>query len=167
MTAVPASAITIDDRAADPTDPIDPADPTNAMKATKATNATRTTRTTNPTEALARRLRAHLQALAALRVPVPVPYRNLAEAMLLSPPHTIHQVTEALEQLMAEDAATDRPFIAAMAVSKWRSGLPAPGFFDCAARLGRFAGDATGPEAKAFHAGEFNALVALWADPRD
>jgi hypothetical protein len=119
----------------------------------------------NATNALVRRLRAHLQALAALRVPIT--YRDVAQAMLLSPPHTIHQVTEALEQLMAEDAATDRPFIAAMVISKWRGGLPAPGFFDCAARLGRFTGDATGPDAKVFHAGEFNASVALWARPRD
>ena len=115
----------------------------------------------NPTNALTRRLRAHLQALAALRVPIT--YRDVAKAMLLSPPHTIHQVTEALEQLMAEDAAADCPFIAAMVISKWRDGLPAPGFFDCAARLGRFVGDATGPDAKVFHAAEFNAALALWA----
>ena len=119
----------------------------------------------NPTNALARRLRAHLQALAALRVPIT--YRDVTKAMLLSPPHTIHQVTEALEQLMAEDAAADRPFIAAMVISKWRGGLPAPGFFDCAARLGRFTGDATGPDAKVFHAGEFNASLALWVPPRE
>ena len=117
----------------------------------------------NPGNALARRLRAHLQALAARRVPIT--YRDVAKAMLLSPPHTIHQVTEALEQLMAEDAAADCPFIAAMVISKWRGGLPAPGFFDCAARLGRFAGDATAPDARVFHAGEFNASVALWARP--
>ena len=117
----------------------------------------------NPTNALARRLRAHLQTLAALRVPIT--YRDVAKAMLLSPPHTIHQVTEALEQLMAEDAAADCPFIAAIVISKWRGGLPAPGFFDCAARLGRFTGDAAGPDAKVFHAGEFNASVALWVRP--
>jgi hypothetical protein len=45
------------------------------------------------------------------------------------PPHSIHRVTEALERLMEEDAATDRPFIAALAISKARAGLPAPGFF--------------------------------------
>jgi len=117
----------------------------------------------NPTNALARRLRSYLQALAAMRVPIT--YRDVAKAMLLSPPHTIHQVTEALEQLMADDAAANRPFIAAMVISKWRGGLPAPGFFDCAARLGRFTGDAAGPDAKLFHAGEFNASVALWARP--
>ena len=115
-----------------------------------------------PTNALARRLRVHLQALAAQRLPIT--YRDLVKAMLLSPPHTIHQVTEALEQLMAEDAVADRPFIAAMVISKAR-GLPAPGFFDCAARLGRFAGDATGPDARVFYAGEFNASVALWERP--
>jgi len=53
----------------------------------------------NMPETLVRRLRAHLQALAILRL-----------------------------------ANTYR-------------GLPAPGFFACAARLGRFAGDATGPDA--------------------
>jgi hypothetical protein len=44
------------------------------------------------------------------------------------PPHSIHQVTEALERLMEEDAAADRPFIAALVISKTRDGLPAPGF---------------------------------------
>ena len=132
MTAVPASAFTLDDK---------------------------------PTKALARRLRAHLQALAALRVAIT--YRDAAKAMLLSPPHTIHQLTDALEQLMAEDAAADRPFLAAMVISKWRGGLPAPGFFDCAARLDRFAGDATGPDARVFYAAEFNAAVALWAPTSD
>ncbi len=62
----------------------------------------------DPPHALAGRLRAQLQTLAALRVPIT--YRDLAKAMLLSPPHTIHQV-RALEQLMAEDAAADRPAV--------------------------------------------------------
>ncbi len=114
----------------------------------------------NPPETLARRLRAHLQALATLRR-LPITYQQAARGLLLSPPNTIHQVTEALEQTMAEDAAADRPFIAAMVISKWRGGLPAPGFFDCAARLGRFTGDATGPDARVFHAGELNAVLAL------
>ena len=127
--------------------------------------ASATTIDDKPTNALARRLRAHLQALAALRVPIT--YRDVAKAMLLSPPQTIHQVTEALEQLMAEDAAADCPFIAAIVISKWRGGLPAPGFFDCAARLGRFVGDATGPDARAFHVAEFNAALALWAPASD
>jgi len=77
----------------------------------------------------------------------PTTYQELAKALALTPPHRIHQVTEALEHLIAEDAATARPFIAAIAISKARGGLPAPGFFDCARRLGRFAGDAAGLEA--------------------
>jgi len=113
----------------------------------------------NPTNALARRLRTHLQAIARLRLPIT--YQQVAKGLLLLPPNTIHQVTEALEQIMAEDAAAARPFIAAMVISKWRGGLPAPGFFDCAARLGRFSGDATGPDARVFHAAEFNAALAL------
>jgi hypothetical protein len=116
----------------------------------------------NPSETLACRLRAHL---ATRRLPIT--YQEAAKGLLLSPPNTIHQVTEALEQLMAEDAAADRPFIAAMVISKWRDGLPAPGFFDCAARLGRFTGDATGPDASVFHTAEFNAVLALWVPTND
>ena len=119
----------------------------------------------NTPETLARRLRAHLQALATRRLPIT--YREATKGLLLLPPNTIHQVTDALEQLMAEDAAADRPFIAAMVISNWRDGLPAPGFFDCAARLGRFVGDATGPDARVFHAAELNAVLALWMPPSD
>ena len=115
----------------------------------------------NTAQTIAPRLREHLRKVAEQRLPVT--YQEVAKALGLTPPNTIHQVTEALEHLMTEDAATDRPFIAAIVISKARGGLPAPGFFDCAARLGRFDGDAAGPEARAFHAAEFNAMVAFWA----
>ncbi|MFT5487628.1 MAG: hypothetical protein ACI9JL_004255 [Paracoccaceae bacterium] len=65
---------------------------------------------------------------------LPITYQEAAKGLLLSPPNTIHQITEALEQITAEDAGADRPFIAAMVISKRRGGLLAPGFFDCAAR---------------------------------
>ncbi len=133
------------------------------MTATAWDSAATTTAQDNPPETLAHRLRAHLQALATLRLPIT--YQDAAKGLLLSPPNTIHQVTEALEQIMAEDAAADRPFIAAMVISKMRGGLPAPGFFDCAARLGRFAGDAMGLDAWAFHAVEINAAFAFWGPP--
>ena len=123
--------------------------------------AATTTDDGNTLQTIVPRLRAHLEKIAVQRVPMA--YQELAKALALTPPNTIHQVTEALEHLMAEDAATDRPFIAAIAISKERGGLPAPGFFDCARRLGRFAGDEAGPEAWAFHAREFNAAVSFWA----
>ena len=119
-------------------------------------------RDANHLQAIASRLRKHLQMIAERGVG-PTTYQELAKALELTPPNTIHQVAKALEHLMAEDAATDRPFIAAIAISKAWGGLPAPGFFDCARRLGRFAGDEAGPEAWAFHAREFNAAVAFWA----
>ena len=68
---------------------------------------------------------------------------------------------------MEEDAAADRPFIAALAISKARGGLPAPGFFECARRLGRFAGDPHGQDARIFHTAELNAVFARWGDSRD
>ena len=91
-------------------------------------------------------------------------YQELAKALDILPPHSIHQVTEALERLMEEDAAADRPFIAALAISKTRGGLPAPGFFDCARRLDRFA---DGQDARTFHAAELNAVFARWGGSRN
>ena len=123
--------------------------------------AARTTVVDNTPETLARRLRTHLQAIA--KQGNPITYRDAARVLRLVPPNTIHQVTEALERLMAEDAAANRPFIAAMVISKARGGRPAPGFFEGAGRLGRFAGDPAGPEAWAFHAREINAAIAFWA----
>ena len=73
-------------------------------------------------------------------------------------------MTEILEHLTEEDAAADRPFIAALVISKARGGLPARGFFDCARRLGRFAGD---PDGWSFHAAQLNAVFARWGGARD
>ena len=105
------------------------------------------------------RVRAFLENVAKRQTPIT--YQELTKALQILPPHSIHRVTEALEHLMEEDAAADRPFIAALAISRARGGLPAPGFFDCARRLGRFAGDPEGQDAWSFHAAELNAIFAL------
>ena len=47
---------------------------------------------------------------------------------------------------MEADAAAARPLIATLVVSKAQGGLPGPGFFDCARRVGRFDGDPSGPD---------------------
>src|SRR5260370_2441974 len=95
------------------------------------------------------RARAFLENFAKRRIPIT--YQELAKALQILPPHSIHRVTEALEQLMEEDAAADRPFIAALAISRARGGLPAPGFFDCARRLARFPGHPSGHDPVYFH----------------
>ncbi len=53
----------------------------------------------------------------------------------IAPPHTIQQVTEALESLMVEDVAAGRPILSAICVSKMRPGIPARGFFLAAQEL--------------------------------
>jgi hypothetical protein len=109
--------------------------------------------------------RAFLENFAKSRIPIT--YQEMVKALQILPPHSIHQVTEALERLMEEDAAANRPLIAALAIGKARGGLPARGFFDCARRLGRFAGDPDGQDAWSFHAAELNAVFARWGAPRD
>ena len=80
---------------------------------------------------------------ALMRVLLPVAcaggtitYQALAAELGLEPPHTIHRVTLALEALMAADARAGRPPLAVVVVSRTRGGLPAPGFFAAARRLG-------------------------------
>ncbi|WP_319022838.1 hypothetical protein [Salinicola avicenniae] len=68
-------------------------------------------------------------------------YQQVVEALGLQPPRTIQRVAQALETLMREDAEQDRPFIAALVVSRRGEGLPAQGFFDLAVDLGRFPAD--------------------------
>jgi hypothetical protein len=86
-------------------------------------------------------------------------YQALARALGLKPPHTIHRVIQALEWTMREDAAAGRPFIAARVISRTRGGLPAPGFFDLATRLGRHDGSESGAAARAFHEAQLRALA--------
>jgi hypothetical protein len=116
-------------------------------------------------EILTNRLRAHLQEMAARGLAIT--YGEMARELGLIPPNTIHQLTQALEELMAEDSVADRPFIAAMVISKMRKGLPAPGFFDCAAQLGRFVGEATGENLRVYYEAEFNAVLAWCATTKD
>ena len=111
------------------------------------------------------RTRAFLESVAKRQILIT--YQELANALQILPPLSIHRVTEALERLMEEDAAADRPFIAALVISKARGGLPGPGFFDCARHLGRFAGDPDGQDARMFHTAELNAVFACWGGSGD
>jgi hypothetical protein len=111
------------------------------------------------------RVRAFLESIAKRRTLIT--YQELANALQILPPHSIHRVTEALERLMEEDAAADRPFIAALVISKARGGLPAPGFFDYAQCLGRFPDGPDGQDARTFHAAELNAVFTRWGGLRD
>lgn len=112
---------------------------------------------------LEQRLREHLCEIA--KKAQPVTYQALAKALVLSPPNTIHQLTVALENLIEEDAATARPLIAALVISKARGGLPGPGFFECAKRVGLYHGHHSGPEASAYHEAEFKRAVEFWQSP--
>ena len=83
----------------------------------------------------AARLRAALGPVA--RMGGWLTYAQAAEAMGFRPPGSIARLTALLESTMAEDAAAGRPFLAATVVSARRGLMPAPGFFEMAARLGR------------------------------
>ena len=79
--------------------------------------------------------------LSVPRETLPMTYQQVATALALKPPRTIAQVTQALEQLMREDAAQHQPFTAALVVSRRGDGMPAAGFFELAVSLGRFPAD--------------------------
>ena len=92
---------------------------------------------------LSLRLRAYLLTLSP--DDPPARYAALADALALTPPGRIAQVTGALEATMAEDAAAGRPFIAALVTG--RGGRPGRGFFETARALGRGPAPGTGPDA--------------------
>jgi hypothetical protein len=92
----------------------------------------------------------------------PTTYKELADRLGLEAPQTIHRVGEALETLMEDDVAAGRPILAALCVSKMRSGIPGRGFFLKAQVLGVFSGDPTGPESRAFHADELQQVLSYY-----
>lgn len=103
---------------------------------------------------LASRVRAHLETLRT--VDEVITYGALARALGLWMPGSIAKITRALEKTMREDAAAQRPFIAARAVSRGRERLPDKGFFDLARTLSRRTLDtASEPE---FHRSELQRL---------
>ena len=106
------------------------------------------------------------ELLKQARSGVPVTYKSLADRLELTPPNTIHRIVQALEQLMDEDIAAGRPLLAALAVSKVASGIPARGFFLKAQRSGIFSGDPSGPEAFDFHMRELQRALCFFGPGR-
>ena len=96
------------------------------------------------------------------RTGIPTTYKELADRLGLEPPQTIHRVGEALESIMEDDVAANRPMLSALCVSKTLSGIPGRGFFSKAQILGVFSGDPTGPEARAFHAKELQRSLSYY-----
>ena len=74
---------------------------------------------------------------------------------------------EVLESYVTKrrDRNAARPLIAALVISKARGGLPAPGFFECAKRVGLFHGHHSGANASAYYDTEFNRAVEFWQSP--
>ena len=103
-------------------------------------------------QSLPQRVRAHLEAMAPGETPIT--YGALARALGLWMPGSVGKVTAALETTMREDAAAGRPFIAARAVSRARTGLPGHGFFGLARALAR--GPQEGESERDFHARELD-----------
>ena len=67
-------------------------------------------------------------------------YLQAADAVGVEPPQRIHKLSRLVEILLKQDVDAGRAPLSALVVSRVRGGLPAPGFFDRAARLGIFDG---------------------------
>ena len=93
------------------------------------------------------RVRRHLEGLPAETLPMT--YGRLARDLGMAAPGAIRRITEALEATMREDAAADRPFLAARVVGRGPLKLPGRGFFDLARELGH--GPRPGETEEAFH----------------
>lgn len=78
------------------------------------------------------KLKARLENLAALGQTIT--YGDLARELGLPPP-AIQTLTAMLENLMDQDAAAGRPFLAAVLEGRLGDGMPSLGFFEKAAEL--------------------------------
>ncbi|KZC97641.1 hypothetical protein AUP43_15145 [Oceanibaculum pacificum] len=107
-------------------------------------------------------LRAILTDLATERRTIP--YLELALAAGMTPPHTIHRLTEALEQMIREDHAANRPLLAALATRK-AGDMPGRGFFLLLAELGRYDGSPDGADAARHHAALLHEAFDHWGKP--
>jgi len=121
-------------------------------------------------EALIATLRAALTACAVAGETIT--YRDLAQRVAFPGPHSIHRMTELLEVMIREDHASERPLLAALAVSRAQknvkgNGIPGRGFFQLLTELNRYDGPDQGAEAAAHHAGELVAALAYWSKPSD
>lgn len=95
--------------------------------------------TTSARDAALARLRAVLEQ--ARRERRTVTYLQAADAVGVEPPQRIHKLSRLVEILLKQDVDAGKTPLAALVVSRVRGGLPAPGFFDRATRLGIFNGD--------------------------
>lgn len=89
-------------------------------------------------------------------------YLKTASALQVAPPITIHKVTVALERLMEDATAANRPFIAVLMIRAMPGDFPQRAHFNCAVRLDRFVNNPDSQDAKSCHAIEVNATFAFW-----
>lgn len=109
---------------------------------------------------LQERLRAVLKGCA--RNGETIAYLELAHAAGMQPPHLVHRVTEALEEMVRADHAAGRPLLAALATRK--DGLiPGRGFFWLLAALGRYDGPPEGDVAIAHYRALLAEAIAYWS----
>ncbi len=97
---------------------------------------------------LVERLEAELDRLAGNGGTVT--YGELARRLDIPGPRVIATLTDLLEATMLGDAKAGKPLRAVVCTGRLSGGLPAPGFFHEAARLGFYDGPDTGPQAQAF-----------------
>lgn len=103
--------------------------------------------------------------IGAARTGLTLTYAEVAKALQLRPPYTIHQTALLIERLMRSQSARSEPQLASFVVSKARAGMPAPGFFVLAAELGIHDGANEGPEARAFVEAERARCRAQFSPP--
>ncbi|AHC73533.1 hypothetical protein P856_306 [Candidatus Endolissoclinum faulkneri L5] len=93
-----------------------------------------------------------------------ITYADLARSAKVAGPCFIHKTCTALELIMEQDVARNRPLLAAIVISKTRNKLPAPGFFRQLTKLGVYCGPEQGKEAAIFHACELKKVWEFYCD---
>jgi len=81
-------------------------------------------------------------------------YRQVAQALSLTPPQVFQKAAALLEALMRNHAQAGAAQLASLVVSRARIDLPAPGYFMLMGELGLYQGSTDGEDAQRFHKAE-------------
>ena len=91
-----------------------------------------------------------------------IAYLELAHAAGMQPPHLVHRVTEALEEMLRADHAAGQPLLAAL-VTRKGGPIPGRGFFWLLNELGVYDGPPEGEEAIAHYRTLLAEAIAYWS----
>ena len=96
-----------------------------------------------------------------------ITYQQLIKRCAISPPRSMHTLTNALEVLAAEDHKLNYPILSSIVIQKGSTAIPRDGFFMQLIELRLYNGPTQGNQAQMFHAQLLDEVWRYWGKQVD